>query len=187
MYASIGYMNLLNKYPDDVRHSFVQVQYAANGVDTLKRNNIGKIFVNKFSWQEGQVNLSSPVILRLAEMYLDRAEANAKLGNDQAAIDDVNLIRTRAGLSGSELYTTADLKGHATVLEVVLEERRLELAFEGQRTIDLFRNNLPLVRAYPGYHSADRYNQTIPANSPLVVQYIPEREIELNPKLAQNP
>jgi hypothetical protein len=64
----------------------------------------------KYNWQENVANLSSPVFLRLAEMYMIRAEANAKLGNNQAAIDDVNLIRQRAGLSGSQLYTVADFE-----------------------------------------------------------------------------
>lgn len=187
VYASLAYMDLLNKYPEDVRHSFVEVQLAPNGTDTLKRGNVPKIYVNKYSWQEGAVNLSSPVYLRLAEMYLNRAEANAKLGNGHLAIEDVNVVRRRAGLSGSELYTVDDLKGHASVFDVVLEERRLELAFEAQRPLDLFRNNLPLIRAYPGFHSADRYNQTILPNSPLIIQYIPERETIVNPNLDQNP
>ncbi|MEO8582465.1 MAG: RagB/SusD family nutrient uptake outer membrane protein [Flavitalea sp.] len=187
MYASLDYMNLLNKYSEDVRHSFIEIQKAPNGIDTLKRGNVPKFYVNKYSWQEGTVNVSSPVYLRLAEMYLNRAEANAKIGNDQLAIDDINVIRTRAGLSGLQLYAVNDLKGHANVLEVVLEERRLELAFEAQRPLDLFRNHLPLVRAYPGFHSENRYNQTILPTSPFIIQYIPERELLVNPNLTQNP
>jgi tetratricopeptide (TPR) repeat protein len=187
MYASLDYMRLLNKYPEDARHSFIELQLAANGVDTLKRGNVPKFFVNKHVMQEGVINLSSPVMLRLAEMYLNRAEANAKLGNDDLAIDDVNVIRDRAGLSGTALYTVSDLKGHASVLDVVLEERRLELAFEAHRPLDLFRNNRPLVRAYIGFHSANRFNQTILPTSEQIVFYIPERETIVNPNLDQNP
>jgi tetratricopeptide (TPR) repeat protein len=187
MYASLDYMRLLNKYPEDARHSFIELQLAENGVDTLKRGNVPKLFVNKHVMQEGVINLSSPVMLRLAEMYLNRAEANAKLGNDDLAIDDVNVIRDRAGLSGTALYTVSDLKGHASVLDVVLEERRLELAFEAHRPLDLFRNNRPLVRAYIGFHSPDRFNQTILPTSEQVIFYIPEREIIVNPNLDQNP
>jgi tetratricopeptide (TPR) repeat protein len=187
MYASLDYMRLLNKYPEDARHSFIEIQMADNGVDTLKRGNVPKLFVNKAVMQEGVINLSSPVMLRLAEMYLNRAEANAKLGNDDLAIDDVNVIRERAGLSGTELYTVSDLKGHASVLDVVLEERRLELAFEAHRPLDLFRNNRPVVRAYLGFHSPDRFNQTILPTSDQVVFFIPEREMIVNPNLEQNP
>jgi hypothetical protein len=186
MYASKAYMNLLDKYLEDVRHSFVELQLDING-DTLRRGNVPKYFINKYNWQENIANLSSPVYLRLAEMYLIRAEANAKIGNNQLAIDDVNLIRQRAGISGAGLYSIGDLKGKNSVLEVVIEERRLELAFEGQRPNDLFRNNMPLVRAYPGFHSLDRYNQTINPTDAIVVFFIPDRERTVNPNLTQNP
>jgi len=185
MYASLEYVKLLNKYPEDARHSFIELQMV-NG-DTLRRGNVPKVFVNKYNWQEGVVNLSSPVYLRLAEMYLNRAEANAKLGNDELAIGDVNLIRQRAGLSGTALYSVGDLKGKESVLDVVLEERRLELAFEGHRPQDLFRNNKPLIRAYPGFHSLDRFNQTILPSDNRVIFFIPEREVIVNPNLTQNP
>ena len=187
MYASLDYMRLINQYPEDARHSFVEIQMAANGVDTIKRNNVPKFFINKYSWQEGAVNLSSPVYSRLAEMYLNRAEANAKLGNDDLAIDDVNIIRERAGLSGAALYTVDDLKGHSSILDVVLEERRLELAFEAQRPLDLFRNGRPMVRNYIGFHSPDLYHLTILPTDDRIVPYIPEREILLNANLVQNP
>jgi len=186
VYASVAYMRLLDKYPEDVRHSFIEPQRDANG-DMQMRNQTPKYYINKYNWQEGVANLSSPVILRLAEIYLNRAEANAKLGNGQAALDDVNLIRRRAGLSGAALYELNDLKGHVSVLEVVLEERRLELAFEAHRSYDLYRNNLPLVRAYPGVHGSNQFDQTILPTSNRIIHFIPEREIGVNPKLEQNP
>lgn len=184
-YASQEYMDLLNKYPEDIRHAFITTHYI-NG-ELQYRGTSPQYFINKYNWQEGIANLSSPVYLRLAEMYLNRAEANAKLGNEQQAIDDVNLIRKRAGLSGSALYSLEDLKGKSSVFEVVLEERRLELAFEGQRPGDLFRNNLPLVRAYPGLHGEDNFNFRVEPTDPRIIFYIPEREMNINPNLTQNP
>jgi hypothetical protein len=68
----------------------------------------------------------------------------------------------------------------------VLEERRLELAFEGHRHLDLFRNNRPLVRAYIGFHSADLFHQTIQPTDARIVPFLPEREVLLNKNLAQN-
>jgi tetratricopeptide (TPR) repeat protein len=199
MYASESYRDALGRYEDDARHAFIEPQYVTdengnietdqNGDPILQeRNGYPIYYVNKFSYQEGIVSLSSPVILRLAEMYLNRAEANAKLGNDQLAIDDVNTIRERAGLSGNELYSVNDLKHHDTVLDVVLEERRLEFAFEGHRKFDVFRNNRTMVRDYPGTHlSTGEASQTIEPDNPRVVFYIPENEIELNENLEQNP
>ncbi len=191
MYASESYRSLLGKYPEDVRNSFYAPFYItdASGKQVLaNRNGIPKYFIYKYSGQDGIQTLSSPIYIRYAEMYLIRAEANAKLGKDDQAIEDVNMIRKRAGLSGTSLYAVSDLKGKATVLEVVLEERHIELAFECQRKFDLFRNNLPLVRDYPGYHLLSGQNsQVILPTDPRVVYFIPQQEIILNPNLIQNP
>lgn len=204
IYASKQYVTLLDKHPEDLRHSFIS-PYTTTGtleypyaipVTTIRYNtrlnpNTPMYYVNKYNYQEGLVNLSSPVYLRLAEIILNRAEANAKKGNLQAALDDVNTIRKRAGLSGNALYTLANI-GARTVLDVVLEERQLELAFEGHRAYDLFRNNRPLMRDYPGTHSLNNtpstnITQTIPATDNRVIFYIPNREILINQKLTQNP
>ncbi|WP_138431339.1 RagB/SusD family nutrient uptake outer membrane protein [Fodinibius saliphilus] len=199
MYASESYRDALGRYEDDARHDFIEPQYKRdsngniitdpNGDPVLeKRNGYPKYYVNKFSYQGGVVSLSSPVVLRLAEMYLNRAEANAKLGNDQDAIDDVNRLRERAGLSGSELYTVGNYKHHSTLLDVVLEERRLELAFEGHRKYDLLRNDRAVVRDYPGTHlEAGETTQVIQPNDPRMVFFIPESEMQLNRNLEQNP
>jgi tetratricopeptide (TPR) repeat protein len=206
MYASRSYRELLGRYPEDARHAFIEPQYKrdasgeivrdANGQPVLEtRNGYPRYYVDKFSYEQGMVTLSSPTVLSLAEVYLNRAEAYAKLGRDAEAIADVNQIRSRAGLSGAALYSVADLKWNATVLDVVLEERRLELAFEGHRKYDLFRNGRPLVRDYPGTHlnptnpgvDAGAGTQVIPPSHARVVFFIPEREIELNPRLSQNP
>ena len=189
VYASQDIVDLTAKYPEDVRNKFIELQFESDGVTPRKRNGILRYYVLKYSYQQNIVNLSSPVYLRLAEMYMNRAEANTKLGKYQEAIDDVNMIRERAGLSGSALYTVDNLKGHSSVLDVVLEERRLEFAFECLRKHDLFRNKRDLVRHYPGYHVADVTDgyQLIPWTSPRVVHYIPEQDIMINPNLIDNP
>jgi hypothetical protein len=190
-YASEKFFNFLSSNPTDLRISFI-TPFKVNGV--LQYNNkltpqTPMYYINKFSYQEGQVNLSSPVYLRLAEMYLIRAEANAKLGNSQMALDDVNLIRRRAGLSGAQLHTTASVAASGkSILDIVLEERWLELAFEGHRHYDLFRNNRPVVRNYPGSHVINgNINQVIESNDNRVVFFIPQEEINKNTKLTQNP
>jgi len=73
------------------------------------------------------------IILRLSEMYLIRAEADGRTTNPSAALDDINIIRTRAGL---DPLTPADLT------DVLLNERRGEFAFEGHYWFDLIRYNL---------------------------------------------
>lgn len=131
---------------DGVKHVVRLTQKLKN------RNTFPIYYVTKFSYQDGDPMLSSPVVIRWAEVILNRAEAYAKLGQSDKALSDVNVIRTRAGLSGDELMTVDNIasKGYSDVLDVVLDERRLELAFEGQRMFDVYRNKKSMDREYAG-------------------------------------
>ena len=113
--------------------------------------------MSKFSWQDGDPMLSSPVMIRWAEVILNRAEALAKTGNNQDALDDVNIIRNRAGLTGEAEMTLANYqeRGYESVLDVVLDERRLEFCFEGQRALDLYRNGKAIDRRFAGVQCWD--------------------------------
>ncbi|WPU97706.1 RagB/SusD family nutrient uptake outer membrane protein [Mucilaginibacter sp. cycad4] len=131
---------------DDVRGQF----YTITSVNRTK----------KFDNQYGNVH-----VVRLAEMYLIRAEANLRGGTSTGATpaSDVNTIRQRAGLD--PLVTVN--------LAAILTERRHELAFEGGFFL----------------HDAKRLKQSagaLPYNSPRLVFPIPQREILANPKLVQN-
>lgn len=75
-------------------------------------------------------------VFRLAEQYLIRAEARTKLGKLAEAKDDLNIIRTKAGLGQTQATN------EATLLFAILEERRHELFCEwGHRWLDLKRTN----------------------------------------------
>ncbi len=71
--------------------------------------------------------------LRLGDVILLYAEALNETGDTPGALTQLNTIRTRAGLANS----TAT--GQAGVRAAIADERRLELAFEGQRWFDLVR------------------------------------------------
>lgn len=151
----------------------------------LTRNGYPKYFVNKCSNQEEQAQLWSPVISRLSEMYLNRAEAYAKLGNESAAISDINVLRQRAGIP---LYASdIEIPSGKTAFDVVMEERQLELAFEAHRRYDVFRNNLTLDRRYPGTHDRGNAVMQVPYTHPRVVEYIPEPQLLAQPNLVNNP
>ena len=108
-------------------------------------------YVSKFSYQDGKAMISSPVVCRWAEVILNRAEAYAHMGGkDAEALADVNVLRARAGIPEDGMFATDKMHGYNSVLDVVLDERRLELAFEGFRTHDLTRNKLNIDRQYPG-------------------------------------
>ncbi len=72
-------------------------------------------------------------IIRIAELYLIRAEARAKQDKLAEAISDLNAVRDRAGLEG----TTATTKEE--ILQAIEDERRIEFAFEAHRWFDLVR------------------------------------------------
>ncbi|MCG2587474.1 RagB/SusD family nutrient uptake outer membrane protein [Rhodohalobacter sulfatireducens] len=214
-YASKTYRDLINKWPSDVRRQFVEPQYQIVNGDTLRRddglyqyverNGFPRFYVTKFCCQEGTEMGNSPELIRYSEVYLNKAEALAKLGQDQAALDIVNMLRERAQIPQAGMYSLSNLGDHDTVLDVVLEERRLELFMEGHRAHDLFRNKRDLFRDYPGTHLApgnpgvdlsrgpvDPYTgiqgiQHIPWDHNRIIFQIPEEEIALNPNLQQNP
>lgn len=172
----------MNQHSEDVRNTLIKPQYKADGVTIEMRNGIPKYFITKFSYQDNVVTLNSPHVVRLAEMYLNRAESNAKKNNNQAAIDDINIIRQRAGLSGDALYSLGNLQGTASVLEAVLQERRMELAYEGHRTIDVYRNKLTMDRTFPGIQPKEVVNWDNPRN----IYFVPQDELFANESAAQN-
>jgi tetratricopeptide (TPR) repeat protein len=116
----------------------------------------------KWNNQYGGINL-----IRLAEMYLIRAECNIRLSTNigDTPLADYNVIHTRAGLTPAVTVALAD----------ILLERRLELAFEGFKIHDLRR----LHQNFPSFAY----------NDPKLLFPIPARELEANPNLKpqQNP
>lgn len=200
MFASKTYRDLVYRYPNDERRKFIDPDYiyddAGNkipdptedvGYLLQKRDGLSQYFINKYTLEGGVPMLSSPIVLRLAEMYLIKAEAFAKTpGKESEAIEMVNIIRERAGLTGEQLFTPDDLKGYDSVLDVVLDERRLELAWEGHRSFDLFRNNRAMDRSSVQPYGWSGPRLVLPTSN-SIVHLIPETEMALNPNLVQNP
>jgi hypothetical protein len=197
-YASSSLRSAMSAHPEDVRWSYIiPLSNGAGGVQ--KKNGIEVYYISKFSFQDGLPNLSSPIMFRIAEMYLIRAEAEAKTGATPAALDDVDMIRKNRGLEAS-LYNKV-LPAGKTALDVVLAEKRIEMAFEGHRTYDVFRNKRTLNKTYWGYHinglketdidlskTPTGYpNLTVPYTSPRIIYYLPIDETLSNPLATQNP
>lgn len=153
-YQGRGDVRVLEKHfamyeDDDKRGSF----FVSASNNTL-------FYTAKFLDRYGDV-----LVVRLAEMYLIRAETNLRLGTTIGAspLADVNAIRERAG---AVVYTTISL-------DKILNEREIELAFEGQQIYDVKRLK-GTIGGEP--FSADRF-----------VLPIPQREIDVNKNLVQNP
>lgn len=150
------------------------------GKEMVLSNGYPQYFIIKCSLQDGETQLYSPLVVRLAEMYLNKAEAYAKKGNYAEALTALNMVRERSIPGGG--YTSLDA---SNAKERIEKERRLELAFEGQRVPDVFRNGGTMKRHYPGIH--DGMTEYGP-ESPRVVQYIPQDEVNSWPgTLTQNP
>ena len=129
-------------------------------------------------------HLHSPIISRLDEMYLNRAEAYVKTGKLAQAMADVNIIRERAIIGGS--YDASEFTAE-TASSLVDKERQLELAYQAERSYDVFRNGGTLQRQYPGPHFA---MEDVSATDHRVIYYIPQSAINAYPSgstLTQNP
>ena len=190
IFPSQPYRELISKYPHDVRNQLLDTVFNDNGdPDLYQGTPYKKIYMTKFSYQNGIATTHSPIFMRLSEVLLNRSEAYAHLGEDQLALDDVNTIRERAGLSGDELFTLGNLASHGytSVLDAVLDERRLELAFEGHRRDDLLRNKIDLDRTYSSAQNTTAETDIYPYNGPRQIYYIPKsQEIDYNPLCNQN-
>lgn len=113
------------------------------------------------------------VLFRLAELYLIRAEARAELSNLTGAQSDINIIRSRAGLSA------LNSNDKSFLLAAVRKERQCELFTEGHRWYDLKRtdsaNAVLSVRKAPNWQNTD------------ALYPIPANQLRLNIFLVQNP
>lgn len=121
-------------------------------------------------------------ILRLAEQYLIRAEARAQSGNIDGAASDLNMIRSRAGLSGTTATTKEEM------LLAIEQERLCELFTEwGHRWFDLKR--WPGLTT-PGNTRADDILKPLKNTgwqSTDVLYPIPREQTKQNPNNIQNP
>nr|WP_315167368.1 RagB/SusD family nutrient uptake outer membrane protein [uncultured Flavobacterium sp.] len=116
-------------------------------------------------------------ILRFSDILLMKSEALNELGQTSQAEVPLNKVRNRAGLSN-----IASGLSQEEFRNAVLKERRVELAFEGQRWFDLIRVNKGQY-GLDFLHSIGKNNAT----SKHLLFPIPQIERDRNPKLTQNP
>jgi starch-binding outer membrane protein, SusD/RagB family len=117
------------------------------------------------------------------EMFLNRAECNARLGNIPACLHDLDALLSKRYLTGT--YTPKSAATADQALALVLTERRKELPFSGVRWSDLRRlnkegANIMLQRMLNGQ------TYSLPPNSDLYVLPIPSNEVE-GSGITQNP
>ncbi len=157
-------INEFNTYYSENQRGDIQIndaQFDLYEPDDDRLNLFDDEYTLKFENYYGNVRL-----IRLAELYLTRAECNFRLGKSVGAkpVDDINTIRERVSLD--------PYKDNELTLSKIILERELELAFEGFTLFDEKRlqENVGLL----------------PWNSPKLIYPIPQREIYANPNLTQN-
>ena len=140
--------------------------------DGLNRSNAIVQESTKFLGKSGVVYMDNVPVIRVSELHLIRAEAQARSsdGDLAQALADVNRIRTRVGLTALATATSAQLQ-----TEIALQ-RRLEFAFEGHRWFDLKRRGLDI----------NKTTGNVPYGDTRTLAPLPLREIQANVKLVQN-
>ncbi|WP_379085821.1 RagB/SusD family nutrient uptake outer membrane protein [Pedobacter sp. UC225_65] len=142
-------------------------------ITTGKKSNTVVNYVRKYTPTQGNNFLQNIVIFRISEMYLIRAEGNLRAGTNTGATPqaDLDKIRTRAGLTSVPV-----------TLDAILKERRIELAFEGDRWFDLVRLGMDVPKSTAlGAIAPIAYNTDYRILAPL-----PVAELSVNPNLVNN-
>ena len=174
MYRGSGYgdylpaQDLLNLIdPNDIRMQMFIVDPLLSGPYAAHR-------VNKWPTVSNTDNIP---IIRLSEVYLNRAEAQARQGQDALAQADLDLIRQRGLASAPPVTATG-----AALLSEIAIERRIELGYEGHRIHDLMRNKMDIVRVDV---TGDVAFMAYPCD--FCVLPIPQPETDTNSNITQNP
>ncbi|PSK89523.1 RagB/SusD family nutrient uptake outer membrane protein [Taibaiella chishuiensis] len=120
---------------------------------------------------------SDYVVLRYADVLLMLAEAHNELGNSAGALDNLNQVRKRAGLSNFE-----NTSKQALDAEIALE-RQLELIGEGHRWFDLLRKG-NAVQVMNDWFTAQSVNIRIDKHHLLMP--VPQDQVNTDPAILQN-
>lgn len=133
-------------------------------------NNTNRNEMTKFISKGGVKDLDNIPVLRMAEMYLDRAEAYYKLtpARQDMALLDLNKILVSRGLPEVNLSNNA-------LYEEILKQRRLEFAFEGYRWFDLKRLGRNIVKN----------GTTISSSSFKLLARVPYSEVNASNKIVR--
>lgn len=146
LYATVAWNGMQWDF-DEVEGRRLQWTFLGNKVDGGTNASLTGFYLKK------HINTSIPRIstfrtptdwveIRLAEVYLNLAEAATETGRDAEALELLGIIRERAGIENSNGSYGITATSGEELLEAVLLERKLELAFENKRHWDLRRRNM---------------------------------------------
>ncbi|MGJ1267131.1 RagB/SusD family nutrient uptake outer membrane protein [Sphingobacterium spiritivorum] len=171
-YAAPGYVSLFSD--QDIRKTMLQIDPATNYYRSIK-----------YGKEDGVINDNWPLnvkVVRSAELYLNRAEANFRLGNYAEAVSDIKLLQARARNVSTDLITIAYTTPEE-LFAIIKLERRKELGFENQRIYDIMRYKESLNR---GTGCTSNLCQLTYPNDRFIMP-IPRSELDINPLMQPNP
>lgn len=162
---------------DDIRKEAYTFEGSGDGI---QYNGIKKLF-GRAGQANGQVDYK---IFRAAEAYLNKAEAYYNIGNETAARQALDMVRTNR-------YTNPPSGETGTALrDAIRLERRFEFAFEYQRFFDLKRWGLSVNRTSAGDHAdgggTPSDNLTLNAGDHKWQLPIAQETLDVNPNIQQN-
>ena len=164
---------------DDVRRNYIITEYVSTSTGQVVPGlGVDRSFPYKIEFDPGSVGATAGndiLAIRYSDILLSYAEAiNEISGPTQQAIDLINEVRTRAGVSSLNLagFTKETLR------EAILQERGWELFFEGKRREDMIRQGVFISNAVSRGKNAKDFHVLFP---------IPQVELDANPGLEQNP
>jgi starch-binding outer membrane protein, SusD/RagB family len=172
----LGYSAVISGRSTDVRNLVYEVGTAGRGP--------AKVECTKYLGKSGFINLDNVPVIRVSEIYLIRAEAQATTGssvfNMANALTDLKTIKSRryTDYTGSAQETADNAATQAVLFEEILRQRRIELAFEGHRFFDLKRLGRDLVKA-PHYNN-------VAFTDTRILPPILQADVDGNPNLKQN-
>ena len=167
-------------------------QYGVNGEPLEQRNGDPLVFVPEINLASAPENagvrvikfapnpdterqFSSPndvPVIRISDIYLMRAEAKLRNGDEAGALEDINFIRSKRSAEGKTLPLYNSIN-----LDDIIKERGYELYWEGLRRIDLIRFGM----------FTNAYQEKPVTNENKTLYPIPTSALDVNDNLTQNP
>ena len=170
-HPSYELINEVSTVPTDVR----------NGV-IYQEDGSGELVVAKYLGTETNPGLNDVKLFRLSEQYLIRAEAYAQKGDLVDAAADYNTLReNRVPDYFHVVFNSKDV-----ALNSILDERRIELAFEGHRWFDLRRYELGISRLEEDVVLVPNYKDLSADDHKFKYLPIPNDEVFANDNMEQN-
>lgn len=171
-------VNAFDSEGDQIRKNAAVVYYSCTWSNYYPADNYAFFYKLRSAF-------NSIIYLRYADILLLKAEALIMTGDLAGAATIINKVRARVGLAPLASSVTSNKDA---LLNAYIKERRLELAFEGQRWYDLCRLG-KVEEVMNAVYSKDsgRHAQRNPFNANSYLMAIPQSAIDENPNLVQNP